>query len=208
MNVKICGVTCVEDARMIAEAGADLIGINFWPGSKRHVSLPRAEAIAEAAREVNEDIEIVGVFVNQSPIEIRYIVDNAELDYVQLHGDEPAMRVEEFGEAAIKAVPLATESDVARVGDFPCDIVLVDSPSEGYGGSGRVASWTLAHMAASSSGKHIILAGGLDPDNVVRAISEVAPWGVDVASGVESAPGRKDAALVKRFIERAKGQGL
>lgn len=208
MNVKICGVTSARDARMIAEAGADYIGINFWPGSKRHVSIVRGQDVAEAARAVNEDIGVVGVFVNQSPIEIRYMIDVLDLDYVQLHGDEPSAVVAEFAEMAIKAVPLATDDDVARVGDLPCDVVLVDSPSAGYGGSGRVASWTLAHMAASSSGKDIILAGGLNPDNVVQAISEVAPWGVDVASGVEIEPGCKDPTLVRRFIERAKGQGL
>jgi len=208
VNVKICGVTCASDARMIAEAGADYIGINFWPGSPRHVSVVRGEEVAAAAREVNEDIGIVGVFVNQSPIEIGYMIDLLELDYVRLHGDEPSSTVAQFAEMTIKAVPLATEADVARVGDWPCDLVLVDSPSVGYGGSGRVASWTLAHLAASSSGKDVILAGGLNPDNVVQAISEVAPWAVDVASGVESEPGCKDPMLVRRFIERAKGQGL
>ena len=193
---------------MVAEAGADLIGINFWPGSRRHVSLYRGVDIAAAVREVNEDVLVVGVFVNQSPIEIRYIADSVELDHVQLHGNESAQQVEAFGEQAIKAIPLASEEDVARAGDFPCGTILVDSPSAGFGGSGRVMDWTLAHQVSSSSGKDVILAGGLTPSNVVLAISEVAPWGVDVASGVEAAAGVKDAELVKSFIERAKGQGI
>jgi phosphoribosylanthranilate isomerase len=208
MKVKICGITTVSDASMVAEAGADMIGINFWPHSKRHVSATRADDIVDAARDVNEDILVVGVFVNQSHYEISHFVDRLELDYVQLHGDESAADVGRYGEHAIKAVHLQGPDDVARASDFPCDVLLVDAPSVDYGGSGQQADWSLAHQVASGSGKDVILAGGLTPENVVVAISEVAPWAVDVASGVESGPGIKDAARVKEFIDRAKGQGI
>ncbi|MBT8492035.1 MAG: phosphoribosylanthranilate isomerase, partial [Deltaproteobacteria bacterium] len=178
------------------------------PYSKRHVSATRADDVAEAAREVNGDIEVVGVFVNQSNYEISHFVDRLELDYVQLHGDEQAADVGRYGELAIKAVHLQGPEDVTRCGDFPCDTLLVDAPSPGYGGSGLTSDWSLAHLVSSGSGKKVILAGGLGPENVVAAISEVAPWAVDVASGVEWEPGVKNPDKVKAFIERAKGQGI
>ena len=205
MKVKICGVTTVSDAQMVARAGADLIGINLWPRSKRHISAPRGADFVDAAREINPEIELVGVVVNQSSYEIEHFIDGLELDYIQLHGDESAATVGRYEDVAIKAIALGSDDDVHRAGDYPCDIVLVDTPSAGYGGSGRVADWSRAAQVVATSGKSVILAGGLTADNVAEAIAAVGPWGVDVASGVERSPGIKDADKVRAFIERAKG---
>jgi phosphoribosylanthranilate isomerase len=206
VKIKICGVTTPEAAAMVAGSGANYLGINFWPRSPRHVSGLRAEQIVEAARSVNEDLEIVGVFVNQSDIEIEHLVDDLELDFVQFHGDESAALVEAYGVHAIKAVPIATADDLRRAVDYPCSKILFDSKSSGYGGSGQAFSWDIAGDV-SGSGKEVFLAGGLNPSNVVTAIRMVRPYAVDVASGVESRPGVKDSELVARFISNVRTAG-
>lgn len=205
MIVKICGITRVDDAAMVAEAGADWIGLNFWPRSRRFVNRERGTELAAAARAVNPRIVVVGVFVNQLlPGGIDSIAAEVGLDYVQLHGDETPEDCARFGERAIKALALAEPADVDGIARFPGEVVLVDTPSAGYGGSGQTFDWSLAR-AAVATGRSVVLAGGLDPDNVSRAVAEVAPFGVDVASGVESAPGHKDAARVRAFVANAKG---
>jgi phosphoribosylanthranilate isomerase len=203
--VKICGVTTPEDARMVVRAGADWIGLNFWPRSKRWINRERALEVAAAARAERSDIVLVGVFVDQLLEGVRSIADDVGLDYVQLHGDEPPHFCADFGAQAIKAFAMSESADVDRFGAYDgCGALLVDTPTPDYGGSGRTFDWALAR-AAVATGKRILLAGGLDPGNVAHAVATVAPFGVDVASGVESAPGRKDEARVRAFVTAAKG---
>ena len=206
--VKICGVTRPDDGAMIAEAGADWIGLNFWPPSKRCVEVDTGRMVIAAARRVRFDMVIVGVFVNQ-PVD--YVIDLAgrlELTSVQLHGDESpddCARVAAAGTPVIKALAMGEQNDVARIADYAGHMILIDTPTAGYGGSGHTFDWSLARAATNRDG-FIILAGGLRPENVAQAVAEVKPFGVDVASGVESAPGIKDAARVAEFVARAKGR--
>ncbi len=186
-------------------AGADWLGLNFWPRSKRWIDRERARAVIDAARAARADVVIAGVFVNQIPDGVRELADDLGLDRVQLHGDEPPHVCALFGARAVKALPMGDAGDLQRLADYAgCEVVLCDTPSALRGGSGRVFDWSLARRAVDA-GRRILLAGGLNPDNVAEAIAAVHPWGVDVASGVESAPGIKDADRVKRFIEAAKG---
>lgn len=206
--VKICGITRPEDAALAAAAGADWIGLNFWPMSKRFVGADpgRARALAEAARLANEALAVVGVFVNQAVSEVVRTARDVGLDVVQLHGHEsPAACAEVMaaGVRVIKAMALSSMDDVERLHAYPGEAFLMDTPTPGHGGSGRTFDWALAR-AAVATGKRIFLAGGLDADNVARAVAEVSPHGVDVASGVESAPGIKDARLVRAFVAAAR----
>jgi len=204
--VKICGVTRGEDAGMVAAAGADWIGINFWPGSKRHVTLEQAAEVMLAARGVRRDVVLVGVFVDQTREWIEEVVDRLALDMVQLHGDQPAGEAALLRVPVIRAVALGAEADLDRLGRYPCAYHLVDTPSAGVGGSGRVGDWGLARQAVLRCEQPVLLAGGLTPDNVGDAIAAVRPGGVDVASGVESAPGIKDRRLVERFLRAVTGR--
>lgn len=203
MIVKICGITRAEDAEGAVAAGADWIGLNFWPRSKRAVDPEAARALAGAARAAGQ-VAVVGVFVDATEDEIRAADAAVGLDFIQLHGDEPPRICTLFGERAIKAIRMAENADIAKLDAYPCETVLLDAPSAEYGGSGTTFNWRLAR-AASRTGKRIIVAGGLTPDNVSAAVAAVAPFGVDVASGVESAPGIKDPDLVRRFVRAAKG---
>ena len=128
VKTKICGVTTVGDAQAAAQAGVDYIGLNFCPRSKRHVSLQRAEAIAECLVARSGGTRLVGVFVNQSHIEIDYILKRLDLDFVQMHGDESTSSVAAYRGRVIKAVFLRSEDDVRRISDFPTDMILVDTP--------------------------------------------------------------------------------
>ena len=204
-RVKICGVTRREDA-VHAAAHADLIGLNLWPGSKRHVDVARAAELAVAARAVAPAIELVGVFVDADEAAIVDAVAAIGLDIVQLHGREPIELTAALiarGLIVWRAVAMAGPGDVAALAGQGAHAYLLDTPSAGHGGSGRTFDWRLA-AAAVAAGHRVILAGGLGPDNVADAIAQVRPWAVDVASGVESAPGRKDPDRVTRFIAAAR----
>ncbi len=202
MIIKICGVTRPEDAAFAAEIGADWLGLNFWPRSRRVVGRSQALEVAQAARAARPDVALVGVFVDQPIEEVTGLVDALGLDFAQLHGDEPPAYVRRLGRRAIKAIPLARDSDVDRLDDYSCATFLVDTPSPGRGGSGELGDWELARHAAELH--RVILAGGLTPDNVADAVATVSPHGVDAASGVESTPGRKEPLLVERFVTAAR----
>ena len=203
--IKVCGVTTLEDAGMVAEAGVDWIGLNFWPESKRYVDRIRGRIITAEARRRNPAIKVVGLFVNHSAREIDNAVQAADLDYVQLHGDESPVFANRFGERCIKAVALRGEEDLVELAAFTCGWKLVDSASPGRGGSGQVANWDLAARAASRE-ERLWLAGGLNPENVAEAIRVVKPFGVDVASGVESEPGIKSEEKLRAFVEAVRGK--
>ena len=202
MIVKICGITRPEDAVAAIRAGADWLGLNFWPRSKRYLTLAQASDVVDAARRARADVGLIGVFVDQSLGEVTGVLSALELDRAQLHGDEPPDFVHRLGDRAIKALPIAESAQLDELAEYDCPVVLIDTPSPGRGGSGIVGDWSVAQAAAAE--RRVILAGGLTPDNVADAIAAVQPWGVDVASGVESAPGVKDQELVARFVAQAR----
>jgi phosphoribosylanthranilate isomerase len=201
VRVKICGVTTVEDALLCAEAGADAIGLNFWSGSKRRIDVERAAAIARA---LPPSVLKVGVFVDAERAAIERAMVGACLDAVQLHGHEAPEHCRGFAVPVIKAigVTLGGESPSVIAERFAVDYILLDADCGGeYGGSGRSFDW---QRAAGVAPGRLFLAGGLRPENVAAAIRMAGPYGVDTASGVESAPGRKDPARVRKFIHNAK----
>jgi phosphoribosylanthranilate isomerase len=212
-KIKICGVTLADDAARVAATGADFIGLNFWPKSKRYLAPARAAMIAAAARAASQHphalaggIGVVGVFVNASIDDISAIARDAALDVVQLHGNETPEDVVAVSLATQlpvwKAVAAAGPRDLERLEAWQADAILLDAPSAGYGGAGKTFDWSLARDARLRyPARRMVLAGGLEPRNVAAAIAAVDPWAVDVASGVEAAPGIKDAAKLTAFIE-------
>lgn len=198
-HVKICGVTRLEDAVAAAKAGADSIGLNFYPKSPRHIDPARA---AEIVRTLPEGVEAVGVFVNDPPERVNAIAEQAGLHMVQLHGEESPDDADRIHLPVIKALRLRGEDDIASAERYRVDIYLLDTPSEIFGGTGKTHDWTLAAKACRRL--RAFLAGGLTPDNVAAAVRAVNPYGVDVAGGVESAPGIKDPAKIAAFIQAAR----
>lgn len=199
-RVKICGLTRVEDAKAAVAAGVDAIGLNFWRGSKRGVDVTVAREILRA---IPSTVLRVGVFVDAPLDEIAAIATTLGLDNVQLHGDEPPELLEQLDGLGYKAIRLHDESDLARIPSFlvpPDPVFLVDTfDPDQPGGTGRVGRWDLARQATKLG--RLILAGGLTPENVAAALDAVHPWAVDTASGVESAPGIKDAARMQAFVQ-------
>ncbi len=207
--IKICGVTQPEDAARVAAAGADYIGLNFWTGSKRYLDPRVAAGVAQAIRAAGT-ARVVGVFVDTSVDAIRSVLSQVELDVLQLHGDEGPADVAAIaagiGKPLWKSVAIASEQDVVDLDRWPAEALLLDTPSVGRGGSGTTFDWELAVRARARAPEHkLVLAGGLHPGNVADAIARVGPWGVDVASGVESAPGVKDPAKVAAFVAAVRG---
>jgi len=198
--VKICGVTRATDASACARAGADAIGLNFWPGSKRHVTPERA---AEVVRALPPGVRRFGVFVDPAADDLARVFDAGLIDTAQLHGDETPAFCEALGRPFMKALRLG---DPTQLDGWSCELVLVDADTPGYGGSGARADWTLARAVARK--RPILLAGGLTPDNVAEAIAAVRPFGVDVASGVESSPGIKDARKIAAFVAAARAAAI
>ncbi|HEX9993133.1 MAG TPA: phosphoribosylanthranilate isomerase [Acidimicrobiales bacterium] len=197
MFVKICGVTSEEDALLAVALGADAVGFVFAP-SRRQVTAERARDIA---RRLPPEVLTVGVFRDEAPQRVVDLVHTAGLRAVQLHGHETpeqARWVRARVPFLIQAFP-GGDPALARAADYGADAVLVDSASPG---SGEVWDWSLAEGAPS--GHRVILAGGLTPGNVAGAVARVRPWGVDVASGVESSPGRKDPVKVRAFVAAAR----
>ena len=198
-HVKICGVTRVEDALAAAEAGADFVGINFYPHSPRCVTRERAAEIVQA---LPQGVKAVGVFVNESPERINRIAAQAGLQLVQLHGAETPEDASQIRLPVIKALRIEGESDLAAAEAYKVDLFLIDTPSDLWGGSGKTGDWMIA--AEASKRLRAFLAGGLTPENVAEAVRTVSPYGVDVSSGVESSPGIKDRTRIALFIERAR----
>jgi phosphoribosylanthranilate isomerase len=201
VRVKICGVTTVEDALSCAAAGADYVGLNFWAGSKRCVDLDRAMRIGRA---LPPSVEKVGVFVDAERTEIERAVAAVGLDAIQLHGDEAPRDCRGFSVRVIKAIRarVGGEPLPAIAERYPVDYILLDGDAgAGHGGGGRSFEWRLAVGVAPG---RLFLAGGLRPDNVAAAVRIAQPFAVDVASGVEASPGRKDPRRVQEFIHNAK----
>ncbi|HEX9779559.1 MAG TPA: phosphoribosylanthranilate isomerase [Geopsychrobacteraceae bacterium] len=199
VRVKICGITNPDDALQAAACGADAIGLVFFAKSPRCVSPERAREIIARLPPL---VTTVGLFVNEDPRTIRAVAARCRLDRVQLHGDEspadcllPPLRV-------LKALRVRDAESLARADDYPADLLLDAWSDQVYGGSGRQFDWQLARALAAR--RPIILAGGLRPDNVAEAVAAVNPYAVDVSSGVERSPGRKDHEKVAEFIRRAR----
>lgn len=200
MWVKICGITSVDDALSAADAGADAIGLNFVPGSVRRVDEAGARVIADSVR---GRLAVVGVVADLDAATLRKLRAGVGLDLLQLHGNESPGLLEAVLPAAYKALRIGSRTDVERAERYAGDRLLVDSRVEGMlGGSGKRLDWGL--VAELSSRRRLILAGGLEPGNVATAIRAVRPWGVDAASGVERAPGKKDAKAVRCFVAAAR----
>ena len=197
MFVKICGVTSEEDALLAVAMGADAVGFVFAP-SPRQVS---TQTVYDITRRLPPEILTVGVFRDELPERVFEMASRSGVKAVQLHGRETSRHVAQLSENVrwiIKAVA-AGSPEAARADEYGTDLVLVDAPEPG---SGRVFDWSL--VDAIPGGLRLILAGGLNPDNVGDAIDAVRPWGVDVSSGVESSPGRKDPVKVRQFVARAR----
>lgn len=204
--VKICGVTRGDEASAIVAAGADAIGINFWPGSKRFISLEEA---LPWLRDLDGTVPRVAVTVNADDDELRRLHESGVIDSIQLHGDETPDRVRSLtqqGLPVFKAMGIRdrTMLDVAAAYESPTLLLDAYAPAE-YGGSGETMDWSLgAEAVVQWPDRQIMLAGGLTPENVSKAIRQVSPAAVDVASGVEESPGRKNLDKVRAFISAAK----
>lgn len=201
VKVKICGLTNARDALEAVEAGADALGFMFCDTSQRYVTI---ETAAQVIRELPPFVARVGIFVDPSKDYVLRTIEESGIDTLQFHGRETPEFCRQFKMKSIKAFRIQDESSLAALPAFDREAWLLDSFVSGQqGGTGRAFPWELA-VAARRLGSRIILAGGLNPTNVAHAVEQVRPFGVDVSSGVESAPGRKDAAKVREFIRAAK----
>jgi phosphoribosylanthranilate isomerase len=208
MRVKFCGITNLDDAAEGVRLGAWAIGLIHYPESPRYCEPAEAAAIAAAFR---RKCEVVGVFVNAELDEIATAVEDEGLTTVQLNGEEGPSFCAEIGRRAgvkvIKAIHVASAADIHAAEAFRTDFHLFDRRGNGlWGGSGQSFDWNL--LAAHGSEVPAILAGGLRPENVAEAISVTHPYAVDVASGVESEPGRKDHAAMQAFFEAAQAASV
>jgi phosphoribosylanthranilate isomerase len=224
-KIKICGITNLNDALAAIEAGADLLGFNFYPKSPRYIDIGLCRGITSKLRYRSAHVVFVGVFVNASVAEIHATLETCGLELAQLHGDEPPAMLDALQGRAFKAIRLAPQTSFATSVDPFCrrpsvpasasplqksarvsashPVLLIDAAVKGvYGGSGVVADWSAAAELAKRT--PLLLAGGLTLENVAAAVQQVQPWGVDVASGVESSPGVKDVEKMRRFVAAAR----
>jgi phosphoribosylanthranilate isomerase len=200
-RVKICGITRVQDALAAAHAGADAIGLVFYPASSRAVSIATANLII---RELPPFITRVGLFVDASDNDIRSVLSNVNLDMLQFHGEEGPAACEIYGKSWLKALRMTPGINLSALAMKYKNSagLLLDSCAPGMaGGTGQVFDWDLVTVGLK---KPVVLAGGLHSDNVLEAITRVRPYAVDVSSGVESAPGIKDAGKMAAFITRVR----
>jgi len=200
-KIKICGIKTVKDALAAMEAGADLIGFNFYPKSPRYIDVGICRNIMSVMRR-HGHVTYVGVFVNASMEEVYATIETCGLSLAQLHGDETPEMLRALNGKAFKAFRgIPSDISVYERNDAPA--LLVDAAVKGvYGGSGVTADWSAAAELAKKY--PLLLAGGLTPENVADAVRQVQPWGVDVASGVESAAGEKDASKMSAFVKAVK----
>jgi phosphoribosylanthranilate isomerase len=210
-RTKVCGITSVADAKVCCAAGVEAIGLNFYDASPRCITVSQAVEIAAA---VGNEIQLVGLFVNHTVDDVRAIHQEIGLQYVQLHGDEDPNYLRQLKDLPLIKAFRCRENETAEIVDFlaactTLDItlqaILLDAFQPGcYGGSGQRLDWeVLKNNTHPFGGYKWVLAGGLDADNVASAITAACPTAVDVASGVESSPGKKDAELVQRFVTSA-----
>jgi phosphoribosylanthranilate isomerase len=201
--VKVCGIRSLADGRAALEAGADMLGFNFWKPGKRYLAPTDAASIIRQLRQESLDWSAVGVFVDPSALEVEHISELCGLDYVQLSGQEPLELVEQMPRPTVKAIHVRA-GDEARAAEavtsnaLRAAMYLLDTHAESLpGGTGVAFDWA----ALQAIGPRCLVAGGLRPDNVTRALEALTPLGVDVASGVEFPSGGKDPRLVRAFLE-------
>lgn len=197
-EIKICGITDQEDALFAAACGIEALGFIFYPPSPRYIAPVRAREIIAA---LPAEVAKVGVFVNEAARTVQQIFAFCGLDLIQLHGDETPAYCHQFPDyRLIKAVFLQSEADLATLEQYRTHAILCDARTSGkYGGTGKKADWELA--ARVRNNHPLILSGGLKEENIAAALAAVSPPAVDINSGVESAPGRKDRAKVRRIVE-------
>ncbi|MDF0649847.1 MAG: phosphoribosylanthranilate isomerase [Nitrospira sp. LK265] len=204
MKIKICGITNAEDANVAVTAGADALGFVMYRKSPRFVEPAAARAIVAS---LPPFVLPVGVFVNEEAKRVRSLMDECGFALAQLHGDESVLYCQNLSRPVLKALRLKDRATFLALAEFQGRAnvrgFLIDAFSgQAYGGTGQMVDWALAQEAARSS--QVILAGGLNPTNVAGAIQMVRPYGVDVSSGVEQSPGKKDQDKLKAFIEAAR----
>jgi phosphoribosylanthranilate isomerase len=203
IRVKICGITNWPDARAACEAGANFIGLNFYEKSPRFIS---AEDAAKIRAQLPKTVEAVGIFVNAKPGDVLSVCSSLRLDAAQLHGDESPGIVAEVAKSirVFKAFRVDPEFSLSTLEEYPeAEVLLLDAAHAGqYGGTGRTTDWALARRAALTH--RIILAGGLKVENIAAAIRLVRPFAVDVASGVELKPRKKDHGRLREFIQEVR----
>ncbi|MDO9300466.1 MAG: phosphoribosylanthranilate isomerase [Anaerolineales bacterium] len=201
-TIKICGIKTLKNALAAIDAGADYLGFNFYAKSARFIEKETCAEITSVLKKEHPNIKLVGVFVNSSVDEVKNILETCSLDLAQLHGDETPGIFAQLAPRVFKAFR-GIPSDVTGYERNDVPAMLIDAAVKGvYGGSGVTADWSAAAELAKRY--PLLLAGGLTPENVADAIRRVKPWGVDSASGVESAPGEKDAAKMSAFVKEVK----
>lgn len=208
VKIKFCGITNFQDASDAVEAGADMLGFNFYRKSPRFIEPAECLNIIKGLRAQSPirsvKVITVGVFVNESRATVLETLTRCQLDLAQLSGDETREFVSELGDKAIKVIRATQNRSFTQTAQqfprrqSPPGFVLDASVNGQYGGTGRTADWEQAAEIASMM--PVLLAGGLHPGNVLRAVEQIKPWGVDVASGIESSPGRKDFLLMNKFV--------
>ena len=200
-KIKICGTTNLNDALLAVELGADAVGFVFYPKSPRYITVNEA---ANICHELPPFVATVGVFVDELEYEIEKAVDECLLNALQFHGEEPPGFCQKFAAKSIKAIRVRDEESLRAAAEYDVDALLLDTyTDESRGGTGKTFDWALA-IKAKEIGPPIILSGGLTTVNVQEAVRRVRPYAVDVASGVEREPGKKDPEKLRRFIELCK----
>lgn len=205
-KIKICGITNLDDALAAADLGVDFLGFVFSEKSPRQIKIKDAIAIIKS---LPSSVSTVGLFVDQEELAVKMIFDKCRLDYFQFHGGEPpdyCKRMKEKGKV-IKAFRIKEEQSIEDLANYDVEMYLLDAYNEDkIGGTGAVFNWDLAVKAKKYS-RPIIIAGGLNPENVTRALQKVRPYAVDVSSGVEKSPGKKNTQLMKKFIQQVRSAG-
>lgn len=228
-RIKICGLTRIGDLEAAVDAGADAVGLVFYPPSPRYVTVDRA---AELAKVVPAWVSLVGLFVNTPADEIRRVADRVGLSHIQLHGDERPDQYRDIGRPLVKAIRLpAAAAEVSKEADTPiargqahlleshewrhlAQAVLFDADSAGFGGSGQLFDWGVLSQGTQTLGRHWVLSGGLSPDNIDEALHRLNPPAVDVSSGVEQLidgcvqKGTKDSDRMYAFIKAVRAFDL
>ena len=205
-KIKICGITNLDDALAAADLGVDFLGFVFSEKSPRQIKIKNAIAIIKS---LPSSVSTVGLFVDQEELAVKMIFDKCRLDYFQFHGGESpdyCKRIKEKGKV-IKAFRIKGEQSIEDLANYDVEMYLLDAYNEDkFGGTGAVFDWDLA-VKAKKYDRPIIIAGGLNPENVAQALQKVRPYGVDVSSGVEKSPGKKDTQLMKKFIQQVRSAG-
>ncbi len=203
--VKICGITNVGDALEAVELGADALGFIFYEKSPRKITKEKAKEIIDKIQTVKQRVVKVGLFVDELEERVNEITSYCDFDILQFHGDETPDYCKKFPQKIIKAFRIKDRESLVNIPKYEVDYYLLDAYSEvAPGGTGRTFNWELA-IAAKKFERPIILSGGLNPEHIIEALEKVSPFGVDVSSGVELSPGKKDYKKLKEFITKVRG---